>query len=85
MTAPWRPGRRSRRRIARPADGHGATVGDVSEGAGHRWRHAIDGRLSRLQQQDGRLGQLALLWISAVSVVLIACVAFFLVLYWMFG
>ena len=64
----------------------GATVGDVGEGADQgRWRQVIDARLDKLQQQDGRLGQLALLWAAAVAVVLIGCTVFFLAIYWVFG
>jgi hypothetical protein len=58
----------------------------VGEGAGQGgWQRAVNSRLSRLQQQDGRLRQFALLWITAVSAVMVACVVFFLVLYWIFG
>jgi hypothetical protein len=48
------------------------------------WRRAVENRLTRLQQQDGSLRQLALLWVAVVCVVLLACAAFFLVLYWIF-
>jgi hypothetical protein len=58
----------------------------VSDGAGQPgWRQAVERRLTALQQQDGRLGPLALLWATAVGVAFLACVTFFLILYWMFG
>jgi len=64
----------------------GATVGGVSEGADQGgWRRALGSRLIRLQQQDGGLGQLAGLWVTVIAVVLTACAAFFLAIYWIFG
>jgi hypothetical protein len=38
-----------------------------------------------MQQPDLRLGQFALVWAAAISVVFLACALFFLALYWIFS
>lgn len=58
----------------------------MSNGAGQAgWQRAIEARLSRFSQPGLDLRQMALIWAFAFSVVVLACTAFFLTLYWLFG
>jgi hypothetical protein len=58
----------------------------MGKGAGQPgWRRAIETRLSRLQQPNPSLRQMSLIWATAFSVVVLACAAFFLTLYWLFS
>jgi hypothetical protein len=63
-----------------------ANVGLVSKGAGQAgWQRAIEARLSKFQQPGLSLRQMALIWAAAFSVVVLACAAFFITLYWLFS
>lgn len=69
-----------------PGPAPAATVAGVSDGADRRgWRRAVDAQLKKMQQPDLHLGQFALVWAGAISVVFVGCALFFLTLYWIFS
>lgn len=49
------------------------------------WRRAIEARLSGLAQPSLGVNQAVRIWITALAVVILACAAFFITLYWLFG
>ncbi len=58
----------------------------MSNGSGRpSWYRAFEARLFNFQGSDLSLGQMALMWAAAITVVLLACVVFFFGLYWLFS
>lgn len=58
----------------------------MSNGSGRpSWYRAFEARLFNFQQSDLSLGQMALMWAAAITVVLLACAVFFFGLYWLFS
>jgi hypothetical protein len=56
------------------------------EGAGQRrWRRGVEAYLVKFQGQDVGVGQMLLLWATAVIVIVLVCAAFFSTVYWIFG
>ena len=58
----------------------------MNAGAGRAgWRRAIDAYLAKFQRPDIQFGQLVLLWVTALTLVVVACAIFFIVMYWLFS
>lgn len=58
----------------------------MSEGARQTgWQRAVEAYLARFTGPDIGFRQMFLLWVTAVSAVLLVCVVFLVTMYWILG